>query len=190
MMSRSIILSQCALLVVLAFPAGAHAKHEAVHRQLLAYDAAPDRATLIDAAAPADAAQSLMAIHGDPDRPRVVRLRALDALGLFPSLNVRGYLHRLAADPGADALDRMRAATALVFAFGDGALSSVRPLLVDPGTDGAVVVAVADAMVRYGGPAGRALVRDVRRAAGKDPRRMDALDRVLAPRENVAPMIR
>lgn len=190
MMSRTIILSLCTLVLVLALPSGAHAKHEAVHRQLLAYDTAPDRAALVDAAAPTDAADALMAVHGDPARPRIVRLRALDALGLFPSLAVRGYLHRLTADPASDALDRMHAGTALVFAFGDGALTSVRPLLQDAGTDGAVVVAVADALVRYAGPAGRALVRDVRRAAGKDPRRMDALDRVLVPRENVAPMIR
>ena len=190
MMSRRITLAQCALALVLALPSAAHAKHEAVQRQLLAYEAAPDRATLVAAAAPAQAEDALMAVHGDSERPRIVRLRALDALGLFPSLAVRGYLHRLTTDPSSDALDRMHAGTALVFAFGDGALTSVRPLLQDARTDGGVVVAVADALVRYAGPAGRALVRDVRRAAGKDPRRMDALDRVLSPRENVAPMIR
>ena len=176
------------LLAVLLTPGLAQAKHDKVHAQLMAYDWAPDRATLETAAGAAGPETALMEIHGDPGVARVIRLRALDALGLFHSLAVRGYLHRLTADAQADAVERMRAGTALIHAHGDGALASVRPILSDVTADGDLKLALADALVRYAGPAGRDLVRRVA-VAQKDPARMDAMERTLQPRENPLPLI-
>ena len=175
--------------VGLCLPAHAHAKHDRVHAQLMGYDHAPDRAALEEAAGAAGAETALMELHGDPAVAKVIRLRALDALGLFESLAVRGYLHRLTTDAKADPVQRMRAGTALIHAHGDGALASVRPVLQDPAADPDLRVALADALVRYAGPAGRDLVRRAA-VADKDPARMDALDRVLQPQENPVPLIR
>ena len=176
------------VLGALAAPAAAQGKHDKVYAELLAYDSAPGRATLQAAAAPAETEAALMEIHGDPARASVIRLRALDALALFPSLSVRGYLHRLTTGD-ADAVHRLRAATALIHAYGDGALTSVRPVLNDPKADDDLKVAIADALVRYAGPAGRALVR--RASEGqKDPARMDAMEQILRPHENPLPLIR
>lgn len=178
------------LTAILVLPAIAKAgKHAEVQRQLMAYDSAPDRVTLQASADAAGPETALMEIHADPGVARVIRLRALDALGLFSSLEVRGYLHRITVNAKADAVDRMRAGTALIHAHGDGALTSVRPILSDPAADGDLKVALADALVRYAGPAGRALVRRAA-IADKDPARMDAMERVLRPQENPAPTLR
>jgi hypothetical protein len=177
------------LFATLGLPSMAEAKHEKVRAQLLAYDQAPDRATLEQAAAPSEAEAALMEIHGDPSMAEVIRLRALDALGLFDSLSVRGYLHQLTSDSKASTVHRLRAATAMVHAFGDGALTTVRPVLTNPSSDGDLRVAIADALVRYAGPAGRELVRRASILA-KDPARMDAMEKILDPNENPLPQIR
>ena len=71
------------LLAAALLLSSAAAAQEPAHRVaalLLAYDHAPDRKA-IEAVAP-EPVQALLAVRADPAQPRVVRLRALDALGL------------------------------------------------------------------------------------------------------------
>jgi len=152
---------------------------------LLAYDHAPDRKAL-ETVAP-DPVRALLAVRADPAQPKVVRLRALDALGLFPSLEVRGLLHRLARDRTAPSEARHHAATALVFAWGDGALASVEPLLRDP--EPALRLTVAEALLRHGGPAGRRAVRAAA-AAEKLPEVARSLRSLLVPPAATTPELR
>lgn len=162
-----------------------------LQRELLAYDHAPSRDALAAAAAAsaADPAEALMALHGDPSRPAAVRVRALDGLSLFPSLAVRGYLHRLVRDATAPLPHRVHAGVALLFAYGEGAVASVAPVLAFPPAPRTLKVALADALVRYAGAPGRRLVLRAR-AEAKDAPYASALDRLLSPLESAAPTLR
>ena len=159
-------------------------KLASLQHALLAYDAAPDARALERAAGALGASEALMALHGDDSRPDIVRVRALDGLGHFPGLKARGYLHRLVRAQDTPLAHRIHAGTALVFAYGAGALASVRPLVLDAKSDHTLRVALADALVRYAGNGGRALVRE---AAASGDR---TLRRVLSPDEVATPSIR
>jgi len=148
----------------------------AVVELLLAYDHAPARKAF--EAATDDPVAALLAVRADARQPDVVRLRALDALSLFPSLEVRGLLHRIATDRTAPTAARHHAAVGLVSAWRSGALASVEPLLRDP--DPALRITVADVLLRHGGAAARRAVRAAV-AAEKLPEVRQALRRLLAP---------
>jgi len=169
------------LLLSLALPAVAFADSPAerarVEALLLGYHSSPDRAAL-EAATP-DPEGTLLGLLADKSRSPVVRLRVVDALGHVPSLRVRGVLHRMARSDAAPVVDRAHAATALLFAWGDGALHSVEPLL--RAADPVLRLAVADGLVRYAGRAGRRAVRAAL-AREKAPALRDQLRALLDPR--------
>jgi hypothetical protein len=143
---------------------------------LLAYDHAPDRKTL-EAAAP-DTVPALLALRADTERPHIVRLRAIDALSLFPTRVVRDELYRLLADPTSPMMARHKAAMGLLHGFGDRVVPAMLPFLDD--VDPALRLTVAEGLIARGGAAGRREVR-ARLAEEKVPAIAEAMRALLAP---------
>jgi len=189
MMNRKLTAMVCFLSLMVygsVAPASPQQDQQRVARLLLSYDSPPDRKILEGAAK--DPVGALIALASDASTLSVVRLRALDAMGLFPGLRVRKQLHTALNKPEASMETRAHAATALAFAFKGGALPSLRPWLLTP--DAPLKLAVADALVRHAGMTGRRAVQQAL-VEEKLPSVARALESLLRPQgEGARPSIR